>query len=97
MVLSTMTDEQGQIALAACARDLLGRPESCERTLRHIGGTEQLQHRECAQRSRLLALHLEQALHSADAHAYPAGYARYREGGLAPWVFVAARVTDIDL
>ena len=70
-----MTDEQGQIALAACARDLVGRPESCERTLRHIGGTEQLQHRECAQRSRLLALHLEQALHSADAHAYPAGYA----------------------
>jgi len=22
---------------------------------------------------------------------------RYREGGLAPWVFVAARVTYIDL
>jgi len=73
-----MTDDQGQLALAACAGHLLGHLASCEGRLRRLGGMEQLQHREFAQRSRLLAVYLEQSLRSGEAHAYPAAYALVR-------------------
>lgn len=73
-----MTDDAGQLALKTCAVSLVRRLGSCEGALRHRDDTEHLQHREFAQRARLLALYIDRALDASDALAYPASFALLR-------------------
>jgi hypothetical protein len=73
-----MSDEDGQAALRTSASGLVERLQQCESSLRHIGDTEHLQHREYARRARLLAMYLAGAVRAGDVAAYPPAFAQLR-------------------
>ena len=74
----SVTDEQGNVALAETAARLIAHLQACRGRLQPIGDTEHMQHREFAGRARLLAIYLEQALQAAAGEAYPPSFALLR-------------------
>lgn len=73
-----MTDEAGQEALRDCAQRLVTCLRTC--SLGPVGDAEHMQHREFAERARLLGMYLDEAMRASERTSYPPAFALVRSG-----------------